>query len=162
LYQPKQAVREENKIIMNRFEFILVMFIVCLGCHKTPTQVDQIKLREGLSASEFKEAIIGKWKSVYEIPEKQNIEYLELGRKGNAKIIIKQDGNKKEYKGSYSIVFLRPPTVGMITFAELTIKTAKESIILSRVYFGIHNAVPIEGCLLRNDNEPYGVLQKIT
>lgn len=106
---------------MNRFEFILIILIFFLSCHKTPTQVDQIELREGLSEFEFKEAIIGKWKSVHEIPGKQNIEYLELTSQGNAKIIIKQDGNKKEYKGSYSLAFLRPPTEGMVTLAELTI-----------------------------------------
>ena len=147
---------------MNRFEFTLIMLIFCLCCHKTPTQIDQIELREDLSESEFKKAIIGKRQSVYEIPGKQNVEYLELTRHGNAKIIIKQDGDKKEYKGSYSITFLRPPTEGMVTLAEFTIKTSKENIILSRVNFGLHNAFPVEaGFLLRIDNEPYGVLKKI-
>lgn len=147
---------------MKRFEFILIMLIFCLGCHKTPTQVDQIELREGLSASEFKEAIIGKWQSVYEKPGKENVLYLELSRKGSAKIIIKKDSDKKEYEGNYSIDFLRPPSIGMVTLAELTIKTSKENIILSRVNFGLHNAFPVEaGFLLRIDNEPYGVLKKI-
>ncbi len=161
LYQPKYTIREEIKINMKRFEFVLIMLILCLNCHRTPTQVDQIELREDFSESEFKEAIIGKWESVFEIPGKQNIGYLELTRQGNAKIIIKQDGNKKEHKGSYSLTFLRPPMEGNVTLAELTIITSKESIILSRVNFGIHNAFPAEVFFLRIDKEPYGVLQRM-
>jgi len=146
---------------IKKFIVILIALIFYESCHKTPTQIDQIELREGLSASEFKEAIIGKWQSVYEIPGKQNIEYLELTRQGNAKIIIKSDGNKKEYKGGYSITFLRPPTEGMVTLAELTIKTSKENITLSWVNFGHHNAFPVEVFFLMIDKEPYGVLQRI-
>ncbi len=80
---------------MNRFELILVMLIVCLGCHKTPTRIDQIELlKEDLSESEFKEAIFGKWKSVYEKQGKENVESLELNRNGEAKIIIKKNSIK--------------------------------------------------------------------
>jgi hypothetical protein len=49
-----------------------------------------------------------------------------------------------------------------VTFAELTIKTSEKNIILSRVNFGLHNALPLEaGPFLRIDEAPYGVLKKI-
>jgi len=141
---------------------ILTVLIFCLSCHNTPTQVEQIELREDLSEAEFKKAIIGNWQSVYETPGKEIVDYLELDLQGNAKIIIKQAGNKREYQGNYRIIFLRPPTKGMVTLAELTIQTSGENIILSQVNFGLHNAVHAQvGFLLRIDKEPYGVLKKI-
>lgn len=146
---------------MKRIEFILIILIFSLDCCRTPTEVNQTELREGLSESEFRAAILGKWESVFEHPGKQNVAYLELTCQGKAKITITHDGNKKEYKGGYSITFLRPPTEGMVTLAELTIKTSNENIILSRVNFGLHNAVPFDEYLLRIEKEPYGVLRLI-
>ena len=146
----------------NFFKLILTALIFCLNCQNTPTEVEQIKLREDLSEDEFKKAIIGNWQSVYEAPGKEIVDYLELDLQGNTKIIIKQDGNKKEYQGSYRIIFLRPPTKGMVTLAELTIQTSGENIILSQVNFGLHSAVHDQvGFLLRIDQKPYGALEKI-
>ena len=147
------------------FIFILIVLIFCFSCNKTPNDSQefqsQIKLKDDLSETEFKKAIVGKWESVFEAQGKKSIEYLELNQEGDAKIIIKIDGNKKEYDGNYSITYLRTPAEGMVTLAELTIKTDKESIILSRMNFGLHNAFPTNsGYFLRNDEEPFGVLKK--
>lgn len=141
--------------------YVLVMLIFFLGCHKTPNAVDQIELREDLSESEFKTALIGKWQSVYEHPGKQNVAYLEIERWGGVKVIIKRDGNPTEYEGTYRLSLLRPPLEGNVTLAELTISASKETILLSRVNFGLHNAFSAEEYFLRIDQEPYGVLKKI-
>ena len=144
-----------------KFKFFLIVFMICLGCHTTPTQVEQIELRSDFSESEFKEAIIGEWQSVYEIKGEENIKYLELGEQGKVKLILEKDSIGIEYEGHYSVDFLRPPSEGMVTLAELTISTSKGSIILSHVNFGLHNALPAEsGPFLRIDNSPYGVLKK--
>ncbi len=142
------------------YKIILIALIFSFSCDKIPNQINQIEYRENLSGSEFKEAIIGKWESVYKMQGKENVEYLELTRQGIAKIIIEKDGITIWYFGSYYVDFLRPPTDYMVTFAELTIKTSKGNIILSRVNFGLHNGVPFDELLLRIDKEPYGVLKK--
>ena len=120
---------QEIKMDIYTFKLILIVLIFSFGCDKSPNQIDQIEYREDLSESEFKEAIIGKWESVYETPGKANVDYLELTNYNNAKIIIKQDSSKKEYNGSYSIIFLRSPSEDMVTLAELTLKTSEENII---------------------------------
>ena len=45
--------------------FILIVIIINFGCNKNPTQLE-FELREDLSETEFKEAILGKWESAYE------------------------------------------------------------------------------------------------
>ena len=139
---------------------ILFILIFCLGCNKTPTQIDWSDYRGYLSASDFKKAIIGKWKSVFEAPGKENIEYLELSRTGKAKIVIKKNGDRITIAGDYSINFPRPPEEGIYTFAELIIEKSNGNIILSRVYFGSHDGVSATDILLRNNGEPHLALKK--
>ena len=144
---------------------ILIVFVFCLGCDKTPTKtstlIDWSNYRSNFSSSEFKEAIIGKWISVFEHQGKENVEYLELSRYGKAIVMIKKDINGKTHTGDYSIHFSRPPRADFVTLAELTIKTSKGDILLSRINFGLHNGVLTGiGPFLRIDREPYGVLEK--
>ncbi len=140
---------------------ILFILIFCLGCNKTTTETNWSDYRSDLSASDFKEAIIGKWKSVFEAPPgKENIEYLELSRTGKAKIVIKKNGDRKTIAGDYSINFPRPPVKGSVTLAELIIEKSNGNIILSRVSFGLHNGVSATDILLKIDKEPYGTLKK--
>ena len=47
--------------------------------------ISQIELKGNLSGSEFKKAILGKWKSVWEHQGKKNIEYLELAKTAKQK-----------------------------------------------------------------------------
>jgi hypothetical protein len=154
-----------NVMIKNniKIQLLFIILILCLGCNNTSSENQEhkirIELKGNLSGAEFKEAIIGKWGSVFYYPDKENIEYLELDKNGNAKIIIEKDTDKKEFKGNYTINFLRPPAKSMITFAEIIIKTSGYEIVLSRVNFGMHNGVPYKwGNLLRIDSEPPGVL----
>ena len=145
---------------------IITLLFLSLGCDKTPNdnqaQQNQIELREDFSASEFKEAIVGKWHSVWERPGEEYVKYLELHQQGEAKIIISKDIDSKLSEGNYSINFLRPPATGNVTFAEITIATSNDTIILSRVNFGYHSAFPMEGdLLLRIDEAPYGVLKRL-
>ena len=142
-------------------KFCLAALVLGLGCTETPTQFEQPELREDFSEAEFKEAIIGKWQSVYEKPGQENVEYLELGQQGNAKAIIVQNDSRREFEGNYAVSFLRPPTKEVVTFAELTISMPGGDLKLSKVNFGLHNAFPVEsGLFLRIDEAPYGVLRR--
>ncbi len=142
--------------------FILTTIYGCGATDSNKQEPPQLVLKENFSEQGFKEAIIGKWKSVWKHSTKKNIDYLELNKNGGIKIIIDENGNLKEIRGSYNISFIRPPTEGSITLAEITIKTSNDNIVLSRVNFGFHNALPMDRCpFLRIDSEPFGVLEKI-
>jgi hypothetical protein len=138
---------------------ILFTSILFSSCHDTPTEITQTELREDLSKSEFKEAIIGKWKSIFETPEKATVERIELDSQQNAIVVIKHNENSDEYKGTYQLTFFRPPEKGNVTLAEITIEAPERTISLN---FGLHSALPVDsGYLLRIDEEPFGVLQKM-
>jgi hypothetical protein len=85
---------------------------------------------------------------------------LRLNRIGKAKIIIEKDNVSNEYNGNYSVDFIRPPAVGNITLAEITISISNDLFVLSPVCFGLHNGLPIDfGLILRIDSPPYGTLK---
>lgn len=143
-------------------KLIPIALIIFLGCEKNPTQNYWSHYRGYLSASDFKKTIIGTWISVWEHRGKENVEYLELNRKGNATIMIGKDGNRNNYRGRYRIDFPSPPREDLATLAELTIMTSQGNILLSRVHFGYHNMVGTDNVpFLRIDKEPFGVLRKI-
>lgn len=154
-------MRRKNKKLISIL-FILTTIYGCGATDFNKQETPQLVLKENFSEQVFKEAIIGKWKSAWKHSTKKNIYYLELYQNGKVKIIIEENGNLKEIKGSYNISFVRPPTESSITLAEITIKTSNGNIVLSRVNFGFHNALPMDrGLFLRIDSEPFGVLEKI-
>ena len=153
-------------ILLKKSKFITIILLILFSCSKSPnnppSEIDWSNYRGYLSASDFKEAIIGKWRSVYQKEGYENIKYLEINSYEDAKIIIK-NGARVEVEGKYKIHFLRPPTKEMVTFAEMTIKSDNVEIKLSQMNFGYHNALPFElGPFLRVDKSPYGVLTKLT
>lgn len=144
------------------FSTILIFLFIC--CEESITNSNEfqsnIEIREDLSASEFKEAIIGMWGNQLIIQDKANIEELDLSRSGTARIIIVENNVRKVLIGEYFVTFMRPPELGSVTLAEITIKNSKETIVLSRVNFGFLNIVSSEEHLLIIEREPYGVMKK--
>ena len=127
-----------------------------------PTDAESIKLREDVSASEFKSAIVGKWQSVFTYKNKRNIQTLEFTHDGTATLVVAHADKWQRYSGPYTIIFEREPDAGTVTFATITIKpTGSDPIVLSRVNFGLHNGVHTDqGLLLRIDREPHGALKR--
>ncbi len=147
---------------------ILSVLISLIGCDKesdsdtdTKTDSEIIELTEDFNADEFKEALIGKWQSVFEHSEYENVIYLELNADGEAKITLDKDNVSNDYRGDYTIDFTRQPMEGNVTLGEITISTQNKIIKLSRVNFGLHNAMPADSMYLRIDESPYGVLNRI-
>jgi hypothetical protein len=145
-----------------KIKILFIFLALCLCCNSAMGENQEtkstIQIKGSLSESEFKKAIIGTWKAVWNHPEKENIKYLELKRDGLAKIIIQ---NKQEIEGNYVVNFLSGHTKGIVTFAEIIIKASQSEIVLSRVSFGHHSALPMNrGPFLRVDTEPFGVLEK--
>ena len=48
-----------------------------------------------------------------------------------------------------------------MTLGEIAISTQNNIIKLTRVNFGLHNAMPMDSMYLRIDEAPYGVLDRI-
>ena len=145
---------------------IFSVFISLIGCDKESdtdarTESEIIELKENFSADEFKEALIGKWQSVFENDGKENVIYLELNDKNEAKITLDKDNVSNDYQGDYVVDFIRQPMEGYVTLGEITISTQNKIIKLSRVNFGLHNALPVDSMYLRIDESPYGVLDRI-
>lgn len=142
------------------------IFISILGCNESVIEGPEeyksnIELRENLSESEFKEALIGYWENQFEHQGKKNVEILDINSNDSAKIIITLDNMQNEYSGVYSIDLLRPYEEGKITLAKLTLKTDNDVLILINLNFGLHNAFSVnEGYFLRIDDEPYGVMKR--
>src|SRR3990172_9161392 len=89
---------------------ILIVLMFYFGCDKTPNFTDTgVELKSDFSVTEFKNAIIGKWQSVYEKAFEENVKYLELREQGEAKLILERNGIEEEFEGNYSVDFLRPP-----------------------------------------------------
>ena len=129
-----------------------------------PKDIDgsQIELREDLSATDFKKALIGKWTSVFTYQSRPNVQQAEFRTDGTAAVVIIHNGKKEELSGTFKVDFEREPNPGMVTFARITI-SGEKPIELKRVNFGLHNGVHWNlGPLLRIDTEPRGVLKKIT
>ncbi|HBC87233.1 MAG TPA: hypothetical protein DCZ94_09785 [Lentisphaeria bacterium] len=149
---------------------VLIGVFICAS-HEGTAQPEQaqvisksaIDLKEDFSASDFKLAVVGKWKSVFNADKtKRNIQNLEFTSDGTASLIITQADNSEQYSGSYTITFDREPGVGTVTVATIAINSnGSNPIVLSRVSFGLHNGIPLkEGIVLRIDREPYGVLKR--
>ena len=152
---------------MPKLFYSLILSVLLFSCEGSITSSieydSNVEIREDLSASEFKEAIIGKWEnhfihSVHQ--DKANIEKLDLSRSETARIIIVENNVRKVLRGEYFVAFMKPPDLGSVTLAEITIKNSVESIVLSRVNFGFLNLVSSEEHLLIIEREPYGVMKK--
>jgi hypothetical protein len=143
--------------------FIVVSIILFFCCNKESDQNNEpMELRSDFSAPEFKKAIIGEWKSVFENAEYENVIYLKFDDQNNSKIILKKDDVEKEYSGIYEVSFIHEPAEGNTTLANITISSSDREIILSRVSFSLHNAFhPDFGLFLRIFEPPYGVLDRI-
>jgi hypothetical protein len=148
--------------------FIICSIILFYSCNKESDKTElsePIELRSDFSANEFKNAIIGEWKSVFENPEYENVIYLEFDDQNNSRIILKKDDIEKKYSGNYVVTFMREPAEGNTTLAKIVISSSEKNVELSRVCFDLHNGVhdardPF-GFLLRIYDPPYGVLEKV-
>jgi hypothetical protein len=120
-----------------------------------------LELRSDFLEDEFKSAILGKWESVFKHIDKENVIQLKLNNQGIVCLTLEKNEVLRNYDGNYIVTFLRPPSEEMVTFAQIKIQ-ASDTIILSRVNFGLHNAFPVdEGLFLRIDDSPYGVLSRM-
>lgn len=121
-----------------------------------------LELRDNLGAQEFVGALFGKWTSAYEHPSRPNVRSVEFRADGTATIEISDRGQTTSSSGSFRVGFERPPAPGKVTFARVTIvRPDGRRIVLSRVNFGLHNAVLASELLLRVDREPYGALRRV-
>ena len=142
----------------------MVTLIYCFGCIKNPTDnsIEKIiiNIKEDCSESEFKETAYGKWVMAFEYKDEENVEYLELTRKGKALIVIKKGGDRKTFGGNFSLNLLYPPEEGWVTIATLTIESSRGSVKLHDVHFYYHaGALGIN--LLSITDAPYAVMKKI-
>jgi len=152
------SINSKARVIPFHSIIILLLIITVSGCFKAPTEIE---IKDDLSESDFKKALIGKWESVYQREGHENVERLEVFPFGIANVII-NNGLKVKVTGKYEIYFLRPPAEGNVTIAEMTITSDNTQIKLSRMKFGYHNGVHMSlGILLRIDESPYGALTKI-
>jgi hypothetical protein len=123
---------------------------------------EPIEIRSNFSETEFKNALIGEWRSVFENTEYENVIYLKFDSEGKSSIKTKMDNFVYECSGDYIVSFIREPAEGYITLAKISISCSNKEIELSRVYFGLHNAFPVDsGLFLRIEEPPYGVLDRI-
>lgn len=123
---------------------------------------EAIELISNFSETEFKNALIGEWKSVFEFVEYENVICLKFDNQGKAKITIEKDSVENEYSGDYTVDFLHEPAEENTTLAKISISSSYKEIVLSYVYFGLHNAFPVDsGLFLRIERPPYGVLDRI-
>jgi hypothetical protein len=148
--------------IINGALFIFSI-IICFCCTKeTDKNNETIELRSNFSETEFKNALIGEWRSVFELAGNENVIYLKFDNQGKSRIIIEKDDVEKEYSGDYTVDFLREPAEENTTLAKISISSPYKEIVLSYVYFGLHNAFPVDsGLFLRIEGPPYGVLDRI-
>lgn len=141
--------------------FCFVCINLCLSCGNDSPEETEIELREDLNEGEFKQAILGEWQSVYEIDGEENVTYLNLGKEKNVNITLRKNSTEEEFSGVYTLSYMRTPVPGTVTMAKIDIQASDTLIVLSRVNFGLHNALPIgEGLFLRIDDAPYGVLER--
>ena len=106
---------------------IILIFILLLGCNGTSIDCleeyqSNIVIREDLTESEFKKAIIGHWENQFEVSGKINVETLDISRKGTAKVVISKNSSKDQYSGDYIVNLIRPYEEGTVTLAEIIIK----------------------------------------
>ena len=150
--------------------FFVLNIVLCFCCNKesdknneaSDNKNEAIELRDNFSETEFKNALIGEWRSVFELAGKENVIYLKFDNQGKARIIIEKDSVEKEYSGDYTVDFLREPAEEMMTIARIIISSSDKEIVLSWVNFGLHNAFPADyGLFLRIEKPPYGVLERI-
>jgi hypothetical protein len=145
--------------------FFICSIILFYCCNKDSEKIDSgepIELRSDFSAIEFKKALLGEWKSVFENTEYENVMYLKFEDNNTLRIILKKDDVEKEYLGDYVVSFIREPAEGFATLAKITISSSDREIVLSRVTFDLHNAFPSDSELfLRIYEPPYGVLERI-
>ena len=148
--------------------FLGISLILFFSCKKESdkNELDKknepIELRSNFSETEFKNALIGEWKSVFENEEYENVIYLKFNIQGKSIIKIKKDNVENEYSGDYTVSFIREPAEGYITLAKISISCSDKEIVLSQVSFGLHNAFhPDLGLFLRVDEPPYGVLERV-
>jgi len=154
---------EEIKMKTIKGTLYVFSIILCFCCNKESDKKNEaIELRSNFSETEFKNALIGEWKSVFESAGNDNVIYLKFDNQGKTKITIEKDGVEKEYSGDYTVDFLREPAEENITLAKITISSFDKEIVLSRVSFGLHNAFPADsGLFLRIKEPPFGVLERI-
>ena len=135
-----------------------ICMLLCTSCNK---DLNQENLRSDYSRSEFKSAIIGDWQSVFLSEGHVNVIYLKFNRLGKAKISLQDEDTVEDFKGDYHIAFMRDPSPGTVTLAEITIESTQRTIVLSRVCFDLNNIYPTpSGLHLRILESPYGTLSR--
>jgi len=154
------------KTINNVLIVLSINIFFCCNKESDKSELDKknepIELRSDFSAPEFKKAILGEWKSVFENTGYENVSYLKFDDQNNSRIILKKDDVEKEYSGDYTVSFIREPAEGYATLAKITISSLDRVIVLSQVTFDLHNAFhPDSGLFLRIYEPPYGVLDRI-
>jgi hypothetical protein len=116
-------------------------------------------LAEDLDAAAFKAALVGQWESVWPHPSGNYVKRLHVEPNGTASVEFAGESPRNVLTGPYTLRFLRPPARGAVTLAQIEIQTpaTSEPLILSRVNFGLHSAVPAsKGLLLRIDKSRFG------
>lgn len=150
----------------------VLLSVLQAGCatHEPPThksalatlpatdQKGRPALAENLDATAFKAALIGEWESVWADPHGSYVKRLIIGPNGKASVTFVREKTEETIEGTYSVVFLRPPSPTMVTLAAVDIMPSTgEPVVLSQVNFGFHNAVrQSRGLLLRIDKSQFG------
>ena len=124
----------------------------------TAEEHERPSLASNLDATAFKAALIGKWDSVWANPSGNYVKRLILEPGGKASIAFVREKTEQTIEGQYSVTFIRLPSPSMVTLAEVTIiPSTGKPVVLSRVNFGLHNAVLLSrGPFLRIDKSQFG------
>jgi len=97
----------------------ILSWFICTCCNSEPNPInDQIELRSDFSESEFQNAIIGTWNSVYEKEGEANVIFLSINKEGKATLSIEENGISDDFEGNLMIEFLRPTSTGIVTLAK--------------------------------------------
>lgn len=153
--------------ILKAIFFVSSIILIFCCCNKesdnseSDNKNEPIELRFNFSETEFNNVLIGEWQSVFENAGKENVIYLKFDNQGKAEITIDKDGVEQEYSGDFMVDFMQEPAEENTTQAIIIISSSTKDIVLSRAYFGFHNAFLIDSGLFLRITEPNGVLDKI-
>ena len=119
-------------------------------------------LADDLNAEEFGLALRGRWKSAYAGDKGDQVMQADFYDDGTVRLVVARGQVEDVLSGIYRVEFEREPCAGQVTLANIVIESERGEFKLSRAHFGAHSRVlPVKGPLLRMDQEPYGVLEKI-
>jgi len=151
---------------MHRFSSIfLILVLAACDQHAGPREKFLVLsgVREDVPAAELAKLLEGCWESVYRHPGVNNVVELRLSRGRAAAVVQDAQGRRREVNGSSVLRPHRQPAPGVPTVVTLDIRTDSGIFPLRGLRIGwFAGLLKEEGQLLLIDQEPRGVLRKLT